>query len=56
MHFERQNFGITIMKDKDNSERAIATLKIAKMIRSNKKLSTKGEKDKDIDQVIEPWK
>jgi len=26
------------------------------MIRSNKKLSTKGEKDKDIDQVIEPWK
>jgi len=27
MHKTRQNFGITVMKDKDNSEKAMQTMK-----------------------------
>lgn len=53
MKFARQNFGITIMKDKENSERAMSTIKIANSIKSLGKLEEKKSKH---DEIIEPWK
>lgn len=54
MHFERQNFGITIMKDKDNSTRVQTTIDISKSLKSGLSKSVKNMKESEAD--IEPWK